>query len=98
MHFIEDSNCNQTLGGVDLNRNYGYKYGVGDTQNDPCSEIYNGQSAFSEPETQAMRDWLTAHKNEIKFVYNFHSWGNMYITPYNSEVPNNLAEENPETY
>ena len=28
-----------------------------------------------------MRDFIFKHVNEIKFVYNFHSYGNMYVTP-----------------
>ena len=39
--------------GVDLNRNYGYKFGVTETgsSRDPCAEDYRGPYAFSEPET-----------------------------------------------
>lgn len=36
------------------------------------------------------------HKDEIKFVYNFHSYGNMYLWPYNGQSPNNIHEKNPE--
>ena len=31
-----------------------------------------------------MRDFIFANVEELKFVYNFHSYGNMYITPFNS--------------
>lgn len=39
--------------GVDLNRNYGLKWGYSDTgsSRDPCAEDYRGPHAFSEPET-----------------------------------------------
>ena len=36
-----------------------------------------------------MRDFIFANVNEIKFVYNFHSYGNMYLTPFNA-VPGSL--------
>jgi hypothetical protein len=35
-----------------------------------------GTKPFSEPETQAMRDFLTANKDQIHFVYNLHCAGN----------------------
>lgn len=44
-----------------------------------------------------MRDWLTAHKEELKFVINYHCAGNMLVLPYNGEVPNQFAVENPES-
>jgi len=31
-----------------------------------------------------MRDFLFENVNEVKFVYNFHSYGNMYVTPFNA--------------
>lgn len=84
--------------GVDLNRNYGYNFGDGDNHDDPCSETYRGTGPFSEPETRAMRDFLTAHKNEIKFVYNFHSYGNKFVIPFNGKFPNDLMTQNPQIH
>ena len=73
---IHSDKCEKTMAGVDLNRNYGYKFGTGDSTKYEClSDTYQGPQAFSEPETQAMRDFLTARKDEIKFVYNFHCAG-----------------------
>ena len=53
-----NTNCgNGTTRGVDLNRNFGYEWGANNTGSspDPCSDVYRGESAFSEPETQAVR-------------------------------------------
>jgi hypothetical protein len=82
MH-ISDKSCDATHAGVDLNRNYGYKWGeTEDTHNGKkaeteCStESFMGVKPFSEPETQAMRDFLTANKDQIDFVYNLHCAGN----------------------
>jgi len=61
MHIGNNTQCTATEAGVDLNRNYGYKWGVGDSGRSECDETYHGASAFSEPETRAMRDWLTNH-------------------------------------
>jgi murein tripeptide amidase MpaA len=43
--------------GVDLNRNWGYMFGVdGSTSDNPASEVYHGPYPFSENETMALRD------------------------------------------
>ncbi|NJL03855.1 MAG: hypothetical protein HC911_02845, partial [Chloroflexaceae bacterium] len=43
-------------GGVDLNRNFGYRWGSVDTPfTNPCSQTYPGHAAASEPETQAIK-------------------------------------------
>jgi carboxypeptidase A4 len=45
--------------GTDLNRNFGYKWGGAGSSKDRCQEIYAGSAPFSEPETQAIRDFVT---------------------------------------
>ncbi|MFE7132574.1 M14 family zinc carboxypeptidase [Streptomyces sp. NPDC057638] len=59
--------------GVDLNRNFAYKWGYDDegSSPDPYSETYRGPSASSEPETRA----LDAFQKRIGFQYgvNYHS-------------------------
>lgn len=42
-----------------------------------------------------MRDFLVARREEIKFVYNFHSYGNMYLWPYNGSNPNDIETRSP---
>ena len=61
----------------------------------PCGECYRGPEPFSEPETRALRDFLQAHKDEVKFVYNFHSNGNMWIYPFNGREHNDILERAP---
>lgn len=39
---------------------------------------------------------LYKYKDDLKFVYNFHSFGPMYIWPYNGEIDNELDISNPE--
>jgi carboxypeptidase T len=71
--------------GVDLNRNYGVSWDKpGGSSPDQCAENYRGAYPFSEPETRAIRDFLISKQHSIKFVYNFHAYGNMYLWPYNS--------------
>lgn len=73
--------------GVDLNRNYDFKFGsnnVGSNPN-PCAEDYRGPYPFSEPETQVMRDFLQSFKDRIVMAFNFHAYGNLLIYPFNYE-------------
>ncbi|XP_047490161.1 carboxypeptidase B-like isoform X2 [Penaeus chinensis] len=69
--------------GVDLNRNWGFKFGVGASSN-PCSEVYMGPSAFSEPETQALRDVMTSlsEAGNLELVIAVHSYGQMLLYPW----------------
>ncbi|MFD4504807.1 M14 family zinc carboxypeptidase [Streptomyces sp. NPDC058457] len=59
--------------GVDLNRNFGYKWGYDDegSSPNPTSETYRGVSPESEPETTALDDF----EKRIGFTYgiNYHS-------------------------
>ncbi|HMP31616.1 MAG TPA: M14 family zinc carboxypeptidase, partial [Saprospiraceae bacterium] len=75
-------NAAGTVVGVDLNRNYGYKWGYDNEGSsiNPASETYRGPSAFSEPETQAMSSFVTDHN--FKLCLNFHSHGNFLIHPW----------------
>ena len=68
--------------GVDLNRNYDYFWGNDNTGSSPNSEssTYRGPSGFSEPETQAVRDFTIDH--EIMIALNYHTFGNLLIHPW----------------
>ncbi len=43
--------------GTDLNRNSSFKWNWGGASNDPCSQVYHGPSAASEPEVQAIQTY-----------------------------------------
>ena len=56
--------CEPYLQGVDIARNYDFKFGwdeIGSTS-DPCDETYRGEFAFSEKESQAIRDLILKYK------------------------------------
>jgi len=61
------------VGGVDLNRNYGYQWNatVQSGSPYPWAEDYRGLAPFSEPETQAIRDLALSHN--FKYAISFHS-------------------------
>ncbi len=70
--------------GVDLNRNYGpmayWNAPNGGSSTNPNDETYRGTAPFSEPETQAIRDFL-ATKN-FNNALNYHTYGDYLIFPY----------------
>ncbi|HMC96153.1 MAG TPA: M14 family zinc carboxypeptidase, partial [Flavobacteriales bacterium] len=68
--------------GVDLNRNYGYQWGFDDlgSSPDPASEVYRGESPFSEPENQVLRDFCDAH--DFRLALNHHTYGNLLVYPW----------------
>ncbi|MEM1123593.1 MAG: M14 family zinc carboxypeptidase, partial [Bacteroidota bacterium] len=68
--------------GVDLNRNYGFEWGLDDvgSSSNQLSEVYRGPSPFSEPETQALRDFCVKH--QFKIALNYHSFSNLLIIPW----------------
>ena len=68
--------------GVDVNRNYGYKWGYDNNGSSPTpsSETYRGPSRFSEPETQVIRDLEAAHK--FRTCMDFHTYGQYNLCNY----------------
>ena len=69
--------------GVDLNRNYGYKWGFNNngSSGQPSSDIYRGTAAFSEPETELIRRFCNEHRFQV--ALNYHTYGNLLIYPWN---------------
>jgi len=48
----------------------------------PCEEIYQGQSPFSEPESSAIRKFITWYKRDIEAVITMHTYSQLWIHPY----------------
>lgn len=67
--------------GVDLNRNYGYGWGGSGSSSDADDDIYRGTSAFSEPETQAVKAFFETHKN-INIALSFHTFSQLILYPW----------------
>ena len=73
---------NDSTYGVDLNRNYGFQWGIDDqgSSPEPTYETYRGPAPFSEPETRMVRDFCQAH--DFVFTQNYHTKGNLLIYPW----------------
>jgi len=80
--------------GVDLNRNYEYKWGldaVGSSA-DPSSAIYRGAAPFSEPETRAVRDLFL--KKDFRALVSYHSFSQVILYPWSyTDLPSDRDAE-----
>jgi len=79
---------NPEEGGVDLNRNFAFDW---KPVANGCSEEYSGTHAFSEPETQAIRDISIAKK--FSSAVHFHAYGNILTIPYNGGEGEKVVRE-----
>lgn len=68
--------------GVDPNRNYDYKWGIDEegSSSDPFSNVYRGESPFSEPETQAIRDLFS--QKSFQSLISYHSHSQIILYPW----------------
>lgn len=68
--------------GTDGNRNFDFHWGEVGASPIPCMETYRGNKAFSEKETQALRDAVDEIKDTCKFYLTLHSYGNYMLYPW----------------
>ncbi len=68
--------------GVDCNRNFTYQWGYDNMGSSPTpsSETYRGPSAGSEPETQAVMNFISAH--DIMVNNGYHTYAGVSLCPY----------------
>ncbi|EDW17765.1 carboxypeptidase B [Drosophila mojavensis] len=81
--------------GTDLNRNFGYMWGLEDGASpDPSNETYQGEHAFDQPESQVVRDILLHYSDRLTFYLSLHSYGNYLLLPWGhtSSLPPNFDE------
>merc|ERR1719397_548680 len=81
--------------GVDPNRNWGFHYGESGVSHNKCSETYCGPEAFSEVETQNIRDFVMTLDPVPVLGHCFHSYSQLWLWPYGYDynaVPDNYEE------
>jgi len=79
--------------GTDLNRNYGYRWGCcGGSSGSTSSATYRGPSAFSAPETRAVRDFVASRvvggKQQITAAMDFHTYSELVLWPFGYTTAN----------
>jgi len=70
--------------GVDLNRNWPPGWGGRGSSRDPRSDVYCGPSAISEPESQAIDNYLRANNGnrQMKAGLDVHTYAEVIMRPY----------------
>ncbi|XP_034033854.1 carboxypeptidase B2 [Thalassophryne amazonica] len=72
--------------GVDLNRNFDANWCTEGASHEPCDEIYCGAFPESEPESQAVADFLRSHKDSVQLYLTIHSYSQMLLFPYSCTI------------
>ena len=67
--------------GTDLNRNYAFRWGGQGASGDPRDDTYHGPSAFSEPETQAVKAFVEARPN-LTVLLSYHTFSELVLYPW----------------
>lgn len=85
--------------GVDLDRAFGYEWDGATSKDNPCSETFAGDEAFSASEARHFAQWARNQTNEktVQFVsfLDFHSYSQQILYPYSyscREMPPNLED------
>lgn len=68
--------------GVDLNRNWGYEWGGDGASPFSDDDTYHGPIAFSEPETQVMRDLASSYGDELVSHIDYHTYSQLILWPF----------------
>ena len=77
--------------GVDLNRNYSYKWGTGGSSSKPMSGTYRGTTPFSEPEIVSVKRFIEKHDN-VKTMISFHTFSELILYPW-GHTENSIKEK-----
>ncbi|PZF87742.1 M14 family zinc carboxypeptidase [Micromonospora deserti] len=80
-------NSGSSYVGTDLNRNWSYQWGCcGGSSGFTSSDTYRGPSAFSAPETRALRDFVNSRvvggTQQIKANIDFHTYSELVLWPF----------------
>lgn len=81
---------------MDLNRNWGYEWGGAGSSGLPCSDTYRGTGPFSEPESEAVSNFISSLSNVQGFI-DFHSYGQWWLFPWGyvaEYTPDNITQSN----
>ncbi|KAK7879497.1 hypothetical protein WMY93_033793 [Mugilogobius chulae] len=68
--------------GTDLNRNFYSNWGTVGVSFDCCSQTYPGQGPVSEPEAQAVSQYLGKISDSVLAFLTIHSYGQLLLIPY----------------
>jgi len=68
--------------GADPNRNWDAHFGTTGVSSNPCSDIYPGPHAFSEPEVRSTAQTILSLKDSIHAYISFHAFSQLWLMPW----------------
>ena len=82
--------------GTDPCRNFDYEWAGAGASGNECSDTYYGPSAASEPEVQAVQNYVCGHNDTIQLYINFHSYSQLWLSPwgYTNDLPKDYTQQN----
>lgn len=97
---------NSTAIGIDVNRNFGFKWGCcGGSSGDPSSDFYRGPSAWYAPEAVALRDFIDSRvvdgQQRITETLSLHSAARLVLWPYGYtrvDVPSTMTADDHQAF
>ncbi|KAM0748716.1 hypothetical protein T439DRAFT_382494 [Meredithblackwellia eburnea MCA 4105] len=78
--------------GVDLNRQWGYKFSPGNRPN-PCSDAYPGTKPFEAPELQGLVSYMQNKTNNVVGFVDLHSFGQMLMFPWSYSCKQTTSDD-----
>jgi carboxypeptidase T len=92
--------------GTDLNRNYGFRWGCcGGSSPIASTDVYRGPSAFSAPETQAVRNFVLSRVidgvQQIRASIDFHAFSELVLWPFGhtrADVTKGMTRDQHDTF
>ncbi|KAF9102458.1 Carboxypeptidase A4 [Mortierella sp. GBA35] len=70
--------------GIDPNRNWGYKWAMGGSSANPCSDAYHGPEAFAAKEPKMIADYILKKENVVGYI-DFHAYSQLWMTPFGAD-------------
>ena len=77
-----------------MNRNFGFHWNEGGSSSNGCSDTFHGGAAFSEVESQHVRDAILAVAGPAEMYLTFHAYGQYWLTPwgYTATYPSDYTQ------
>ena len=98
-------NPNSDCMGIDINRNFGFMWGLKGSSAKPCAGGYRGQFPFQSVEARVLRDFMLSRRiggrQQIKAVFNWHSYGEFVMWPYGytkEDIPPTMTVDDHEAF
>lgn len=89
------SNSRSPCVGTDPCRNFDFEWAGAGASGAACSDTYYGPSPASEPEVQAVQNYVCGHNDTIKLYINFHSYSQLWLSPwgYTDQLPVDYTQQ-----